>query len=82
MSKNKKLTIKILDASNKIYKNKKSKSNYIDLTNIIRDFSFTYQDLYEAFTAGDTEDMRKYNDEVNKEEFEEWFINWFMKKYD
>lgn len=43
-------------------------------------FSFTYDDLFKAFVAGDTESMRT-GDDVDKEEFEEWFDEWFSKTY-
>jgi len=39
---------------------------------------FTYEDLFKAFIAGDTESMRT-GDDVDREEFEEWFKKWFEK---
>ena len=49
--------------------------NKIDVSS---SFSFTYDDLFKAFVAGDTESMRTGND-VDREEFEEWFNSFFKK---
>lgn len=55
-------------------------SENLNISNVRRSFSFTYDDLFKAFVAGDTESMRT-GDDVDKEEFEEWFNDFFKKNY-
>lgn len=44
----------------------------------MKDKSFNYNDLFDAFVAGDTESMRT-GDDVDKEEFNEWLKIKFKK---
>lgn len=45
-----------------------------------KSFAFTYEDMFDAFVAGDTEGMRN-GDDLDKEDFDDWFEDWFNDKY-
>lgn len=45
----------------------------------MKDKSFNYNDLFEAFISGDSEGMRT-GDEVDKEEFNQWLKFKFKNK--
>tara|TARA_R110000772_G_scaffold265094_1_gene386184 strand:+ start:104 stop:313 length:210 start_codon:yes stop_codon:yes gene_type:complete len=68
-----------MNTDNKKNKSKKSDKK-LHISDVRRSFSFTYDDLFKAFVAGDTESMRT-GDDVDREEFEEWFEDFFKKNY-
>ncbi len=55
---------------------KKQKFNPTDIKQYLL---FTYEDLFDAFVAGDCEQMRK-GGEIDREEFNEWFMEWYKIK--
>jgi len=57
-----------------------NENSELNISDVRRSFSFTYDDLFKAFVAGDTESMRT-GDDVDREEFEEWFNDFFKKNY-
>ena len=60
--------------------NRFNKKMVLSVPDVRRTFSFTYEDLFKAYVAGDTEEMRK-GDEVDREQFEEWFNKFFKETY-
>lgn len=59
-------------------KNVKSSNKELNISDANHSLSFTYDDLFEAFVAGDTESMRT-GDDIDREEFEEWIAEHFKK---
>ena len=57
--------------------NNNNEDTSLNSTDIRRKLSFTYDELFKAFVAGDTEGVR-LGDEVDREEFEEWFTDSFL----
>jgi hypothetical protein len=59
-----------------------TKEENLDISDVKRNFSFTYEDLKTAFEEGgenmDYDDMRGFEKKVS---FEKWFNDWFKKNY-